>query len=319
MLMENKGKVLFIDKAHADFAPALEALGYECESRAVEYADLMACAHEYTGYVIRSRFAIDAPLIDASVNLKFIARIGAGMENIDVAYAADKGIACLNSPEGNADAVGEYVVGAMMNLLRCTMQSNSQVKQGEWLREANRGYELGSQTVGIIGYGNMGHSVAKKLSGFGCRVLVYDKYKSHCGDAYATQVTLDELQEKSDIISIHINYTIDNYYYINESFLNAFSKNIYVINTSRGKVLETGDLWRLLQSGKVKGAVLDVLEYENIRLQNKPLQEWDEVMWGIAHSDKVILSPHIAGQTHESLQKHVKVLVEKIKQLSYMQ
>lgn len=317
--MKYRGKVLFIDKAHADFAPALEALGFECESTPMEYADLMACAREYTGYVIRSRFAIDAPLIDASCNLKFIARIGAGMENIDVAYAQSKGIACLNSPEGNADAVGEYVIGGIMNMLRHTMQSNSQVKQGEWLRETNRGWELGSQTVGIVGYGNMGHSLAKKLSGFGCRVLVYDKYKPQCGDAYATQVPLEVLQKESDIVSVHINYTIDNHYYINESFLNAFSKNIYVINTSRGKVLDTCALWKALQSGKVKGAVLDVLEYENIRLQNKPMQEWNEVMHGLAHSDKVILSPHIAGQTYESLQKHVKVLVEKIKQLPYMQ
>ncbi|MBO4582047.1 MAG: hypothetical protein J5701_07175 [Bacteroidales bacterium] len=311
-----KGKVLVLDSVHPDMIARLSDLGYECEVIAMDYPELLAGISAYTGLVIRSRCAVDKPVIDAAVRLKFIARVGAGMENIDTLYARQKGIACLNSPEGNADAVGEYVIGSLLALFRHTVQADIQVRRGEWQRKSNTGLELNSKTVGIIGYGNMGHSVAKKLSGFGCKVLVYDKYKQNYGDAYAEQVSLETLRQQADIVSVHINYMPENHYYINGSFIHDFKKQIYIVNTSRGKVLNTSDLAEALSEGKVSGAVLDVLEYEDIRLQNAPKEQWDEAMQKLAQNANVILSPHIAGQTYESQIKHVKVLAEKIKQLS---
>ena len=312
----SKGKVLVIDSVHSSMIDRLAEMGYECETIAMDYPDLLGNIQKYAGLVIRSRCAVDKPVIDAATRLKFIARVGAGMENIDTLYAQQKGIACLNSPEGNADAVGEYVIGNLLALFRHTLQADVQVRHGEWQRKSNTGIELNSKIVGIIGYGNMGHSVAEKLSGFGCKVLVYDKYKRNYGDANAEQVTLEILQQQADIVSIHINYMPENYHYINSSFIGNFQKNIYLVNTSRGKVLNTSDLVTALANGKVLGAVLDVLEYEDIRLQNLPMNQWDDAMHELAQNANVILSPHIAGQTYESQEKHVKVLAEKIKQLS---
>jgi D-3-phosphoglycerate dehydrogenase len=310
-----KGKILFIDNPHPSMQSRLEHLGYECIKQTVSYEELLQTANQYVGYVIRSKFAIDKTLIDASSALRFIARIGAGMENIDTEYAESKGIACLNSPEGNADAVGEYVIGALLCLFRNTKSTDNQVRSGIWLREENRGMEIYEKTFGIIGYGNMGKSLVKKLSGFGCRILVYDKFKKNFQNLHFEEVDLPYLQQNADIVSIHINYTEANHYFVNHDFINAFAKNIYLINTARGKVLSTEDLAKNLLSGKVKGAVLDVLEYEDIRLQNKPIEEWDRAMHILAQCDDVILSPHIAGQTFESLTKHVEVLVEKIKMI----
>ncbi|MCL2131637.1 MAG: NAD(P)-binding domain-containing protein [Lentimicrobiaceae bacterium] len=308
-----KEKILFIDNPHVDMQTQLEDLGYECVRRTVSYGELLQTANQYVGYVIRSRFAVDKTLIDASSQLRFIARIGAGMENIDTEYANSKGIACLNSPEGNADAVGEYVIGALLSLFRNTKDADNQVRNGFWLREENRGMEICGKTFGIIGYGNMGKSLAKKLSGLGCTILVHDKFKQNFQEPYFLEVDLQTLQLHADIVSIHINYTEENHYFVNHDFIQAFAKEIYLVNTARGKVLSTEDLAKNLLNGKVKGAILDVLEYEDIRLQNKPFEEWDRAMHILAQSDDVILSPHIAGQTFESLTKHVKILVEKIK------
>jgi D-3-phosphoglycerate dehydrogenase len=314
-MSQPKGKILFIDNPHFSMQEKLEALGYECEIDALSYEDLLQRAGQYVGYVIRSRFAIDKTLIDASSQLRFIARIGAGMENIDVEYAKSKNIACLNSPEGNADAVGEYVIGALLCLFRNTKEADNQVRNGVWLREENRGMEICGKTFGIIGYGNMGKALAKKLSGLGCTILVYDKYKKNFQEPHFQEVDLPTLQQYADIVSIHINYTQENHYFVNDDFINAFAKNIYLINTARGKVLSTEDLAKNLLNGKVKGAILDVLEYENIRLQNRPMEEWDRAMHILSQCDDVVLSPHIAGQTFESLTKHADVLVDKIKSL----
>ena len=310
-----KGKILFIDNPHFSMQEKLEALGYECIKQSVSYEELLLTANQYAGYVIRSKFAIDKPLIDASSQLRFIARIGAGMENIDTEYADQQGIACLNSPEGNADAVGEYVIGTLLCLFRNTKTADEQVRNGIWLREENRGMEIAGKTVGIIGYGNMGKALAKKLSSFGCTVLVYDKYKKNFQEPHFQEVDLQTLQLHADIVSIHINYMEENHYFVNDDFINAFAKDIYLINTARGKVLSTEDLAKNLLNGKVKGAILDVLEYENIRLQNKSMEEWERAMHILAQCEDVILSPHIAGQTFEALTKHVDVLVEKIKKI----
>ena len=308
-------KILFIDEPAARMETELKRLGYVCEHRTVDYDTLLPIASDYEGYVIRSRFAIDKKMLDASTRLRFIARVGAGMENIDTAYAAAKGIRCINSPEGNADAVAEYAVGSILNMLRNFARMSEAVKKGIWEREKNRGCELHRQTVGILGYGTMGRTLARKLSGFGCRVLVHDRYLENYGDRFAEAVSLSQLQAETDILSIHINYLPENFHYINADFLESFNKNIYLVNTSRGKSLDTAGLVQCMESGKVKMATLDVLEYEDIRLRNKPKEEWDEAMHYLASSERVFLSPHVAGQTFESLEKHVDVLISKISAL----
>jgi D-3-phosphoglycerate dehydrogenase len=317
--MHNTGimtkKILCIDTPHPDLEKGLGDMGFTCIKQDISYDELKETAHAYTGYIIRSKFSIDKGLIDRSTSLRFIARIGAGMENIDTVYAQSKGIQCLNSPEGNADAVGEYVIAATLNMLRRLATADSEVKNGLWDRDGNRGSELHTKTFGIIGYGHMGKAVAKKLSGFGCHIIAYDKYKSGFGNELVRETSLEDMLIQADIVSIHINYIPENLYFINKNLLNAFRKNIYLINTSRGKVLHTGDLVQCIQSGKVMKATLDVLEYEDIRLRNRPKEAWDENMHFLAQSNKVFLSPHIAGQTHESGAKHARVLLEKIKSL----
>ncbi len=316
--MNTKGKILFIDNVHYSMQSQLEELGFECDSTDTSYEMLLDRAHEYTGYIIRNKFAIDRILLDSSTQLKFIARIGAGMENIDIKYAAEKNIACINSPEGNADAVAEYAIGSLLCLFRNTKRADTEVREGIWLRNENRGLEICNKTIGIVGYGHMGKALAKKLSGFDCEILAYDKYKTNYEDQYIKAVDLIALQQHADVVSIHINYFPENYHYINNEFIAGFEKNIYLINTSRGKVLSTEDLVNNLSRGKVKGAVLDVLEYENINLQNKPIEEWDRAMYYLANCDDVILSPHIAGQTIESITKHCNIIISKIKELPFM-
>jgi D-3-phosphoglycerate dehydrogenase len=315
--MEKKEKILFIDNYHPFLQSQLEELGFECVHTPLSYELLLENAHEYTGYIIRNKFVIDKILIDASTQLKFIARIGSGMENIDVKYAAEKNITCINSPEGNADAVAEYVIGSLLCLFRNTKRADSEVREGIWLRNENRGLEICNKTVGIIGYGYMGKALAKKLSSFDCKILACDKYKTNYEDEYISAVDLSVLQQEADIVSVHINYMPENYHFINNDFLSNFTKNIYLINTSRGKVLSTEDLVNNLSNGKVKGAVLDVLEYEDIHLQNKPMEEWDRAMYYLSENDDVILSPHVAGQTFESIKKHCDVIISKIKCVLY--
>jgi D-3-phosphoglycerate dehydrogenase len=311
--MKKKEKILFIDKMPAFMQSQLEKLGFECDNSNLSYELLLDTAHEYTGYIIRNKFVIDRILIDSSTQLKFIARIGAGMENIDTQYANKKNISCINSPEGNADAVAEYVIGSLLCLFRNTKRADSEVRKGIWLRNENTGIEICNKTIGIIGYGHMGKALAKKLSNFDCKILAYDKYKINYEDSYIKAVDLSILQQHADIVSIHINYLSENYHFVNNEFLANFTKNIYLVNTSRGKVLSTENLVDNLLSGKVKGAVLDVLEYENIHLQNKPIEEWEKAMHYLSNCDDVILSPHIAGQTIESITKHCEVIVSKIK------
>jgi D-3-phosphoglycerate dehydrogenase len=313
--MKKKGKILFIDKVPASMSLQLEKLGFDCDNTDISYEILLSTAHEYTGYIIRNKFVIDRTLIDASTQLKFIARIGAGMENIDIQHAVEKNIACINSPEGNADAVAEYVIGSLLCLFRNMKRADSEVREGIWLRNENCGLEICNKIIGIIGYGNMGKMLAKKLNGFNCEVLAYDKYKINYEDQYIRAVDLSILQQQADIVSVHINYLPENYYFVNNDFFSNFTKNIYLVNTSRGKVLSTEDLVYNLSIGKVKGAILDVLEYENIHLQNKPIAEWDKAMCYLAASENVILTPHIAGITTESIDKHCEIIVSKIKKL----
>jgi D-3-phosphoglycerate dehydrogenase len=255
-------------------------------------------------------------LIDKATNLKFIGRVGAGMESIDVAYAESKGIKCFNSPEGNRDAVGEHALGMLIAVMNNFLHADKQVRNGEWKREENRGVEIKGKTIGIIGYGNMGSAFAKKLKGFEANVIAYDKYKFNYSDEFVKEVSLEEIFENSDILSLHVPLTDETHYMLNASFINKFKKKFWLINTSRGAVVNTNDLVAALKSGKVKGAALDVIEYEETSFETLSGKDLPDAWKYLISSDKVILTPHIAGWTVESKIKLAKVLAEKI--IAYM-
>jgi D-3-phosphoglycerate dehydrogenase len=253
--------------------------------------------------------------MDWARNLKFIARVGAGMENIDVGYAASKNISCLHAPEGNRTAVAEQALGMLLGLMNNLFRANAEVRQGIWLREENRGYELEGKTVGIIGYGNMGGAFAQRLSGFNCRVLGYDKYKKGFGTALISEVGLEEIFSNADVVSLHLPLTPETKYFAAFEFFCRFRKPIWFINTARGQCLKTVDLVRAMREGIVRGACLDVLEYETSSFETigRGLEGDDLWAWNyLTTSDKVVFSPHIAGWTNESNQKMAEVLVDKI-------
>jgi D-3-phosphoglycerate dehydrogenase len=309
-------KILHIDSNHPLLWDQLEQAGF------INHADFTSSKQEieakiqdYQGIVIRSRFKIDKQFLDKAINLQFIARVGAGLESIDCDYATSKNIALIAAPEGNCNAVAEHTLGMILSLFNKLNIADSEIRSGEWNREKNRGYELDGKTVGIIGYGNMGKAFAKKLRGFDVEVLCYD-IKENVGDANAKQVSLQELQQKTDVLSLHIPWTPLTDKMVNSNFINAFSKNIWIINTSRGKNIITADLVAAMQSGKVIGAGLDVLEYEKLSFEtlfqdkNTP-----EAFQYLLDGRKVILTPHIAGWTYESHERLAQVIVDKIKAL----
>jgi D-3-phosphoglycerate dehydrogenase len=266
----------------------------------------------YDAIVIRSRFKIDADFIDAATNLKCIGRAGAGMENIDVTYAEQKGIKCVHAPEGNRDAVGEQAIGMLLALMNNICRADQQVRSGEWIREGNRGYELQGKTVGVIGYGNMGSAFVQRLKGFDVNVLVYDKYKKNFGTDEVKESTMEEIFQNADVISFHIPLTAETNAMVNENYLSQFSKPVWLINTARGKILDTAALVKNLERGKVRGACLDVSEYESVSFEKIDLAAMPEPFQYLIKSDKVILTPHIAGWTFESNEKIAKILAEKI-------
>jgi D-3-phosphoglycerate dehydrogenase len=244
-------------------------------------------------------------------NLKFIARSGSGLENIDVDFAKSMGVQVFNSPEGNRDAVGEHAVGMLLALFQNLIQGNTEVSNGIWYREGNRGYELKGKTVGIIGYGQMGSAFAERLLGFGCTVLAYDKYKTGFGGENVKEVSLNDIYANADIVSFHVPYTEETHYYFNQEFISQMAKPFYVINTSRGKVLNTADLVAAIKNESVLGACLDVLEFENASFSND-LNEAPESFRYLCNSPQVILSPHVAGWTFESYEKLSQVLLYKV-------
>lgn len=310
-----KPKVLFIDTVHELLEQRLAKIGFDCvEGYSFSRAEVLKGINEYTGVVIRSRFKIDQEFIDAATQLKFICRSGSGMENIDMEYATSKNIYCFNSPEGNRDAVGEHAIAMLLCLFNNIIRSDKEVRQGIWNREKNRGIELMGKTVGIIGYGVMGSAFAKRLSGFGVDVLAYDKYKSNYGNEFAKESSLEEIYGKADIVSIHLPLTEETTYYINEDFINRFSKNIYVINTSRGKNLNTKDLVDAMKSRKVLGACLDVLEYETSSFEKIDKENLPEDFIYLSKCENVVLSPHVAGWTKESYVKLSGFLADKVEE-----
>lgn len=310
--MQNK-KVLIIDTVHPILIEIMEHNNYSCTHIPNLKLDILSSIiSQYHGLIIRSKTKIHKDLINLASNLIFIGRLGSGMENIDFKYAESKGISCFNSPEGNRDAVAEHAMGMLLSLNNNLIQSNNEVKNGIWQREINRGIELKGKTVGIIGYGNTGQSFAQKLSGFGTSVLAYDKYKTNFSDNYAKESTLDNLFTKSDILSLHIPLTEETKNLITELFISKFKKQIYLINTSRGKIVNTKELVKLIKSGKIAGAALDVLEYEAITFENLHKESLPIEFKYLCESKNVILSPHIAGWTHESNIKIAEILAKKI-------
>ena len=303
-------KILLLDKNHPLITEQLSEKGFVLEEDfSSSYEQVLEKIHLYEGIIIRSRIPLDAHFLEKAKNLKFIARVGAGMENIDIAKAQELGIKLINSPEGNKDAVAEHVIGTLLVLMNRLFISSNEVKKGIWLREENRGEEILGKTFGIIGYGNMGKAVAKRLSGFGCKTIFYD-IKPNLSDEFATQVSLQELQENADILSLHTPLTEDTLYMIDEEFISKMKKNFYFINTARGKNLKTSALVNALKSGKIKGACLDVLEYEKTSFEN--LETKNEDLEYLLNSEKTIITPHIAGWTHESKIKLAQVIVDKI-------
>ncbi|MBW3519923.1 2-hydroxyacid dehydrogenase [Flavobacterium sp. NKUCC04_CG] len=309
-------KILHLDSNHPLMMEQLHTAGfindfdYTSSKEAIELK-----IAEYDGIVIRSRFRIDRNFIDAATRLKFIARVGAGLENINCDYALSKNITLIAAPEGNSTAVGEHAMGMLLSLMNKLNIVDREVRQGIWIREANRGVEIEGKTVGIIGYGHMGKAFAQRLKGFNCKVICYD-IQDAVGNENATQVSLEQFQREIDILSLHTPETPETINLINKEFLSQLSKPIYLINTARGKSVNTADLVACLESGIVLGAGLDVLEYEKSSFENMfQDQKLPEPLQYLIQSDRVLLSPHIAGWTIESKEKLAQVITDKIKAL----
>lgn len=309
-------KVIIVDRVLPFLSEQLEKNGYECvTNKQLTYEDFIGLPDEFDGLIIRSRFKVDHNIIDSKSKLKFIVRIGSGVENIDTEYAKSRGIKCISTPEGNANAVAELCLSFLMSALRHLSTANQEVRQGEWLREKNKGTELASHTVGIIGYGHTGPAFARILSLLGCKVLCYDRYKFNYGDEYATEATLEQIQNQCDIISFHINYTPENHYLFNKEFIDRMNHPFIVLNTSRGLVVNTADTISALKSEKILFACFDVLEFESTRLQIPAKSEWPATLQKLSEMENVILTPHVGGQTHESERRHAEIAVKRILQL----
>ncbi|WP_300672404.1 2-hydroxyacid dehydrogenase [Soonwooa sp.] len=308
-----KAKILLLDKNHPLIDEQLLAQGFVLdEDFSSSYDEVLKKINNYDGIIIRSRIPIDANFLNHAKNLKFIARVGAGMENIDMETAKALNIELINSPEGNRDSVAEHVLGMLLILMNRLFIASNEVKNGIWLREENRGDELLGKTFGIIGYGNMGKAVAKRLSGFGVEVIFYD-ILPNLSDEFATQVSLEELQKRADILSLHIPLTDLTHYMIDDNFINKMGKDFYFVNTARGKNLKTSALVEALKSKKVKAAALDVLEYEKSSFENLDAEN-DDLKY-LLNSENVIVTPHIAGWTHQSKEKLAQFIVDKILKL----
>jgi D-3-phosphoglycerate dehydrogenase len=305
-------KILHIDSNHPLLREQLEQAGFQNEADFTSSKEeIEAKIENYQGIVIRSRFKIDQSFLDKATNLQFIARVGAGLESIDCEYAKQRGIHLIAAPEGNANAVGEHAIGMLLSLFNHLNKANNEVKSGQWIREGNRGHELEGKTIGIIGYGNMGKSFAKKLRGFDVTVLCYD-ILPNVGDENATQVSLAELKEKSDVVSLHTPWTTETDKMINSDFINQFKKSFWFINTARGNSVVTEDLVEALKAGKILGAGLDVLEYEKGSFETLFEGEKPAAFAYLLQADNVLLTPHIAGWTVESHQKLAQTIVDKI-------
>ena len=304
---------MHLDTNHPILIDQLNQLGYiNDEDYVSTKEEIENKIYQYDGIIIRSRFTIDSSFIDKATNLKFIGRVGAGLENIDCNYAIAKDIHLISAPEGNRNAVGEHTLGMLLSLFNKLNKADKEIRQGKWLREENRGIELNGKTIGIIGYGNMGKAFAKKLKGFDVNILCYD-IKDDVGDENCTQVSLKEFQEKVEIVSLHTPQNKLSINMINTRFINRFQNSFWLLNTARGTTVVTSDLVRALKNGKILGAGLDVLEYEKKSFEKLFTTEPPKSFNYLINSEKVILSPHVAGWTKESKEKLAQTIVDKIK------
>jgi len=310
-------QVLFVDTAHPILQERLENMGYQCHYFSnYTYRDFYNCIENYDGVIIRSKIKLDQEILQKAKNLKFIGRVGAGMENIDLDYAKSCGIACLNSPEGNRDAVAEHALGMILALRNHLIHVNQEVRKGIWLRAENRGFEMKGKTIALIGYGNMGKAFAQRLSGLDMNVIAYDKYLVDYSDRYGKEASLEEVFNTADILSFHVPLTKETNYLFDESWIAKMQKPFYVINTARGPVVNTNDLLIAIDDGKILGAALDVLEFEGTSfeaLNGDVSSVYDRLL----KSSKVLLSPHIAGWTVESHIKLSSFIADKIEALRF--
>lgn len=304
-------KILIVDDLHPVFAEQARALGYEVDDRPlITRAETLAVIASYVGIAVRTKFRIDKELLDAAPQLRFVARAGAGLDNIDEAVAKERNIQLINAPEGNSDAVGEHAIGFLLALMNNFRKADQEVRSGVWDREGNRGYELKGKTVGLIGYGFMGQRMAKKLSGFEVSVIAYDKYKTGFSDNDVREVSMEEIVKHSDVLSLHIPLTSETRQMVNEEYFFHFKKPIFFINTARGEIVNTEAVLKSIKSGKIIGAGLDVLETEKFPALAE--QGWYQEL---SQSGRVILTPHVAGWTFDSYRKISEVLVEKLKEI----
>lgn len=313
-------KVLFLDSAHPSLAEDLKSAGVQCDEDFTSPVEaILSMIAGYNGIILRSRISIDKGFIDRFVSddsnkLKFIGRVGAGMEHIDVEYARSKGVICLSSPEGNRQAVAEHALAMLLNLMNNVRKADNEVRRGSWIREQNRGTELQGKCVGLWGYGNTGMAFAKVLSGFGVRILAYDKYKRNISDEYVQESNVNEIFNNADVVSLHLPLTLETAGMANAAFFSEFKKPIYFLNTSRGSIVHTGTLVDNIKTGRIVGAGLDVLEFEDSSFEKFSTKEilGNPDFQFLSQSDKVLLTPHIAGWSYESREKMSRILSEKI-------
>lgn len=305
-------KILALDSNHDLLNNGLREAGFIVEEDYISSKEeVLKTIDAYDGMIIRSRIPIDREFLEKAQNLKFIGRVGAGLENIDEAYAAERGIVLFNAPEGNRDSVAEHTIAMMLILLHRIRIADREVRTGIWKREENRGNELMHKTVGIIGYGNMGKAFAQRLKGFDVEVICHDTLPNK-GDENARQVELEEIFENSDILSLHTPQTPSTLGMINSNFLMNFKKPIYFLNSARGKSVVTKDLVEALENGRILGACLDVHEYEKASFENMKFEDLPADFQYLVKSDQVILTPHIAGWTIQSKEKLAQVILDKI-------
>ena len=309
-MSQNQPSILIADEMHPSLFAMLRQAGFTYDYQPkISRPELMSQIRPFTGLIIRSKTTVDADLLGQAPNLRFIGRAGAGLDLIDLDVAQQRGIDVVHAGTGNRDAVAEHTVGMLLALLTNILKADREVRQGIWDREGNRGYELGNLTVGIIGYGNNGRATARRLSGFGCRILAYDKFLTNYGDAFAVEASMEQLIAEADVLSLHLPLTSDTRLLIDDAFIEQVKKPFYLINIARGEITSLAALVRGLERGKVRGACLDVLENEKL---TKLTPDQQTAFNYLRQSDRVVLTPHIAGWTHESYVRINEVLVQQL-------
>ena len=311
--MTNTRKILITDDLHPLLQEALEQEGFVVDYRPeISAKEVLEIIPDYEGLVINSKVYVGKEMFDRAVKLKFVCRAGSGLEVIDMNYAKQKNVIAFNSPEGNSNAVAEHALGMLLNIMNNISRAHEQVKSKQWIREQNRGNELRGKTIGLIAYGNTAQALAKLVIGFDVNILAYDKYEHGFTNNFVSESSLETIFEKADVLSVHLPLTEETKYMIDYTFLSSFKKPIWLINTSRGKVLKTEDLLRAISERKVIAAALDVLENEQLNLLNT---EETKIVEQLILDKRILLTPHIAGWTHESKQRIAEVLLQKIKNL----